>query len=80
VPEWGSDAYPSPIVDERTALAHAKAVLYGLRATPQARAEADAVQDRHGSRKAGLPPSTQPRRGKTAVIPALSPDPQGELF
>jgi deoxyribodipyrimidine photo-lyase len=80
VPEWGSDAYPAPIVDERTALDHAKAVLYGLRATPQARAEADAVQDRHGSRKAGLPPSTQPRRRKAAVFPAPNPGPQGELF
>jgi deoxyribodipyrimidine photo-lyase len=28
--------------------------MYGLRKTPQARAEADAVQSRHGSRKSGM--------------------------
>ena len=49
--------YPEPIVLEKTALAQAKVVLYGLRKAPQARAEADAIAQRHGSRKSGLPPS-----------------------
>jgi deoxyribodipyrimidine photo-lyase len=88
LPEWGSDAYPAPIIDERAALAHAKAVMYGLRGTPQARAEADAVQHKHGSRKSGLPPSGQ--RGTAASAAKASkapkapkdtrPSPQGELF
>ncbi len=84
VPECGSDTYPAPVVDEQTALAHAKAQLYGLRGTPQARAQADAVQQRHGSRKSGLPPAGgQARqagpRVKTAKA-AKPPSPQGELF
>ena len=57
VPEFGTPAYPAPIVDERAALKHARDRLYGLRATPEARAEASAVQHKHGSRKSGLPPS-----------------------
>ncbi len=57
VPEWGSDAYPAPIVDERSALLAAKERMYGLRGQPDARAEADQIQQRHGSRLSGLPPS-----------------------
>ncbi len=90
VPEFGSDAYPEPIVDERAALAFAKERLYGLRATPAARAEAQAVQQRHGSRKAGLPPSgarasstnstkTTPKRA-AGPKPRAVPEGQGELF
>ncbi len=73
LPEFGTPDYPAPIVDERAALAAAKQRLYALRATPQARAEADAVQHKHGSRKSGLPPSGMKRRIK-------APSPQGELF
>jgi deoxyribodipyrimidine photo-lyase len=82
VPEHGSDAYPAPIVDEKAALAHAKAQLYGLRATPQARAEADAVQQQHGSRKSGLPPSGGRKAAKPgkAAERNKTPSPQGELF
>ncbi len=85
VPEAGSDAYPAPIVEEKAALAHAKTQLYGLRATPQARAEADAVQQQHGSRKSGLPPSagrkgTAPRKAAPAPKRDTPPSPQGELF
>jgi deoxyribodipyrimidine photo-lyase len=85
VPEYGSDAYPAPIVEEKAALAHAKTQLYGLRATPQARAEADAVQQQHGSRKSGLPPSgakarTQPSQSRKAEPRDETPSPQGELF
>lgn len=61
IPELGSPAYPPPIVDEPTALAHAKDKLYALRRSPAARSEADRIQDRHGSRKSGLPPSSRPR-------------------
>jgi deoxyribodipyrimidine photo-lyase len=55
--------YPAPIVDGRAAVAHAKERLYALRATHDARVEADAIQGRHGSRKSGLPPTTKPRPG-----------------
>jgi len=77
VPEFGTPDYPAPIVEERAALAFSKQRLYGLRGTPEAHAEADAVQQRHGSRKSGLPPSgTRARRAK----PAAPPSPQQELF
>jgi deoxyribodipyrimidine photo-lyase len=74
LPEVGSSAYPSPIVDERAALARAKEQLYALRRTDAARAEADAVQQRHGSRRSGLPRTGQkPRREKPGSA-------QGSLF
>ncbi len=75
VPEFGTAAYPSPVVDERTALAAAKDKLYGLRKTHAAHAEASAIQHKHGSRKSGLAPSAVPRRRTRPV-----PDGQGELF
>ena len=83
VPEFGTPAYPAPIVDERAALKHAKDRLYGLRATPEARAEASEVQHKHGSRKSGLPPSG---RGASAPKPGAKrraepgPSAQVELF
>jgi deoxyribodipyrimidine photo-lyase len=83
VPEFGTPAYPAPIVDERSAVAAAKQQLYGLRQTPQARGEAQAIQHKHGSRKSGLPPTRtgaasaagKPVRRKTPVD-----DGQGQLF
>jgi deoxyribodipyrimidine photo-lyase len=61
VPEIGSAAYPQPIVDERSAMAHAKQRMYALRGTASAREEAQAIQDKHGSRKSGLPPTKRAR-------------------
>jgi deoxyribodipyrimidine photo-lyase len=75
VPEFGSPAYPGPIVDERSALAAAKETLYGLRRTREAHAEADAIQHKHGSRKSGLPPTSRSKRRVRAA-----PDGQGQLF
>jgi deoxyribodipyrimidine photo-lyase len=76
LPEFGTPAYPSPIVDERSAVAAAKDKLYGLRETHEAHAEAAAIQHRHGSRKSGLAP-TQPQRRRASAAP---PDTQGQLF
>ena len=74
LPEYGTSAYPQPIVDERAALAQAKERLYALRRTDAARAEADAVQQRHGSRRSGLPSTgKKPRRDAPG-------SPQRELF
>ncbi len=79
VPEFGSPAYPSPIVDERIALASAKEHLYGLRKTHGARVEAGEIQQKHGSRKSGLPASGPSKRvGKAR--PAAPVSGQGELF
>lgn len=54
--------YPAPIVDDAAAVAQAKQRLYGLRSRASARAEADAIQEKHGSRKSGLPPTARRRR------------------
>ena len=75
VPEFGTAAYPPPIVDERTAVAAAKEKLYGLRQTSTARDEARAIQNKHGSRKSGLPPTASTQRRTRTV-----PDGQGQLF
>jgi deoxyribodipyrimidine photo-lyase len=61
VPEIGTAAYPQPIVDERSAIANAKQRMYALRGTAPAREEAQAIQDKHGSRKSGLPPTKRVR-------------------
>ena len=75
VPELGTSAYPQPIVDERSALAEAKRKLYGLRATPEAKGEAGAIQQKHGSRRSGLPPSGARTRKAQAADTG-----QGSLF
>jgi deoxyribodipyrimidine photo-lyase len=71
--------YPRPIVDDKAAMAFAKERMYGLRKTPQARIEAADVQEKHGSRKSGLPPSGQRRRAKAPQAPE-APSAQGDLF
>jgi deoxyribodipyrimidine photo-lyase len=75
VPEYGSTGYPAPIVNERGALKAAKDRIYGLRASPEARTQAQAVQQKHGSRKSGLPPSSTKRRApKTTTQAKLQMD------
>ena len=75
--------YPAPIVDDKTAVKAAKDRLYGLRKTPQARAEADAVQSRHGSRKSGMAQTGVRRRtsasGKAAAASGADAQ-QADLF
>jgi len=74
----GAD-YPLPIVEDKAAMKAAKDRMYGLRKTPQARIEAADVQDRHGSRKSGLPASSQRRKSK-APSKLEVPSAQGDLF
>ncbi|MEN9774347.1 MAG: hypothetical protein RL322_1417 [Pseudomonadota bacterium] len=64
--------YPRPIVDEKQALLDARARLHALRRSDAAREEADRIQDRHGSRKSGLPASgrTGRRRRSKGTEPA----------
>lgn len=75
VPEIGTSSYPPPIVDERAAVAAAKATLYGLRRTRDAQAEAGVIQQKHGSRKRG-----KPRAARNARPPDPAPEGQGQLF
>ncbi len=73
--------YPLPIVDEALALQHAKARCYGLRQSDPARQEADVIQQRHGSRRSGLPSTVRPEAGRRRAIstaPAMSA--QADLF
>ena len=74
----GSAAYPAPIVDEKQALAQAKDTLYGKRNSPQARAEADAIQDRHGSRKSGLPQTAMRKSRRQPARKAARADNSGQ--
>jgi deoxyribodipyrimidine photo-lyase len=65
--------YPLPLVDHVLAAAEARQRVYGVRGGAAFRAEADAIQSRHGSRRSGLPPTarvkptTTVRRKRTAV-------------
>jgi deoxyribodipyrimidine photo-lyase len=75
--------YPAPIVEEKSALRAAKERMYGLRGQDAARREADAVQARHGSRKAGLPSTGRRRAGGRRAAPVASGSGgavQGDLF
>ena len=67
-------AYPPPIVDNLGAAKAARQALTGVRKTPAHRPEADAIAQKHGSRRAGLPMTGQPKgaaaKRKTAVPPA----------
>jgi deoxyribodipyrimidine photo-lyase len=79
VPELGTPGYSVPIVDERAALAAAKARVIALHATPQVCAEAggDPVPRRHGPGPSGLPPTGRRRRAAHRTPPAT---PQRDLF
>lgn len=88
IPEYGSADYPAPIVDEREAMRAARERLYPLRRSGPAREEAQKIQERHGSRKSGLPPSGKsgrPPAGRRAPAratarPAQEDEDQGRLF
>ncbi len=54
--------YPLRIVDHKAAVAAAKERLYGLRRSSAAREEADAIQQKHGSRKSGLSRTLKKRK------------------
>jgi deoxyribodipyrimidine photo-lyase len=75
--------YPAPLIDERSALAHAKQRLYDARRVLDARREAEAIQLQHGSRRGAVtraprkPCKTQGRASRHGTI---TPCPQGDLF
>jgi deoxyribodipyrimidine photo-lyase len=73
--------YPAPVVDERVAAQQAKDRLYALRREPDVQQEADQIQQRHGSRRSGLQPTTRRRTARQPPSPNLSPlPPQLSLF
>jgi deoxyribodipyrimidine photo-lyase len=74
--------YPAPVVDAKAATQAAKNAMWQARGSSEARAQANAVQAKHGSRKSGLP-QVKSKRAATKQAQATepsSPPPQGELF
>jgi len=67
-----SAGYRLPIVDLAASTAHAKDLIYGTRRTAGFRDAADAIQDRHGSRKSGMPMTGQKGSTKRKAKPAPS--------
>ena len=57
--------YPMPMVDHMQAAAHAREAIYAVRKGASFRTRADAIQSKHGSRRAGLPETgRRPRKPK----------------
>ncbi|EKV32051.1 Deoxyribodipyrimidine photolyase [Caenispirillum salinarum AK4] len=54
--------YPPPVVDHEAAARRARERMHALRRSDAFRAEADAIQARHGSRKSGIPSRSGRRR------------------
>jgi len=65
--------YPLPVVDPIEAARTARDRVWAVRRGKDFHEAADAIQDRHGSRKAGLPPTTKPRKS-AAPKPQLGLD------
>ena len=63
--DLGARAYPAPLVDHATAWRAARERLGAVRSSAAARSQADASQQRHGSRKSGIAPVA--RAGATAT-------------
>lgn len=72
--------YPAPIVDEKAAAQAAKDAMFGLRRRRDSQQEADRIQDRHGSRKSGLPQTGLGRRGAPPPRQKSPADTQLDLF
>ena len=68
--------YPQPIVDEAQARKSAADKIYALRKPPMHQLEAQAVFEKHGSRKSGLKPTSNPLKKR---IPVKN-SPQKELI
>ena len=58
--------YPHRLVDHVLAAAEARQRIYGVRGGAAFRADADAIQARHGSRRSGLPPTARKKPAATA--------------
>ena len=74
---WGVEpgvTYPRPLVDHVAAARFARERIYTVRKGADFRQTANGIQQRHGSRKAGLPPTGKRRAPKPAPTPG-----QGEF-
>ena len=79
----GLDAsgYPAPLVDHLEAARQARERVWAVRQGPQFHAEARAIQQRHGSRRSGMPGLAPRRIGRGVSRTAPAPSPlQPDLF
>jgi deoxyribodipyrimidine photo-lyase len=58
--------YPAPILDHEQAARQVRERVWAVRRGEAFHRRADAIQDRHGSRKSGLPPTPRPRKPRAA--------------
>jgi len=65
------DRYPARIVDHIQAAREARSAVWGVRRGADYRQAADAIQDKHGSRKSGVPNRgrRRPVKAKPAQLP-----------
>ena len=79
----GAGSYPPPLVDHASAWRAARERFAAVRGQPAARQEADAIQQRHGSRRSGMRMTGQGRGGRqpgTATVTDAAPTAQLSLF
>jgi deoxyribodipyrimidine photo-lyase len=74
--------YPERIVDLKTSTMAAKERIYGARAAGGFYEHADVIQEKHGSRKSGIPMRGQkaPKKPNAKRKPAISPSPHQLKF
>ena len=71
-------SYPEPIVDYKAAAKDAREKIWTVRRGDDFRAAAGAIQNKHGSRKSGIPNSGQRRRKPSAEQMSLPLSPPSE--
>jgi deoxyribodipyrimidine photo-lyase len=54
--------WPEPVADHLAAARAARDRVWAVRRSADFKAQADAIQDKHGSRRSGLPPSNPGKR------------------
>jgi deoxyribodipyrimidine photo-lyase len=69
-PGAGTLPYPLPIVDCALAAKAARDALYGVRKSPDHKASARKIVEKHGSRKTGMPMTGQSQRKKPKPKPS----------
>jgi deoxyribodipyrimidine photo-lyase len=68
------ESYPAPVVDLKASTQAAKDRIYGARQGRRFHAAADAVQEKHGSRKSGMPMTGQKKSRKKSPPKQLNLD------
>lgn len=71
--------YPERIVDHQAAAKEARQTIWAIRKHPAFREEADRIQQRHGSRKSGLPQTTDRRRAARRARDGKASEAQAQL-